>query len=91
MKPGRKLVEEGPSACSDAEILAILIGTGGRGYTALDCANHVLERYGTLANLMDQPLIGLTETRGVNTVKAIRIAAAFELAARIVKHLEHHG
>ena len=66
MKPGRKLVEEGPSACSDAEILAILIGTGGRGYTALDCANHVLERYGTLANLMDQPLIGLTETRGTS-------------------------
>jgi len=91
MKPGRKLVELGSSSCTDAEILAILIGAGGKGYTALDCANDILERHGTLANLMDKPLIGLTDTRGVNTVKAIRIAAAFELAARIVKHLENHG
>lgn len=88
VKPGRKFIEQGAAACTDAEILAILIGTGGKGYSALDCARDILDRYGTLANLMDKPLLGLTETRGVNTVKAIRIAAAFEVAARIVKHLE---
>ena len=88
MKPGRKFVVEGHSACSDAEILAILIGSGGRGYSALDCANSVIDKFGTLPALMDKPIKALTEIKGINTVKAIKIAAAFELACRIVAHLE---
>ena len=91
MKPGRKFIEAGPTACSDAEILAILIGSGGPGYSALDSANSVLERFGTLANVMDKPLRELAEIRGIGAVRAIRIAAAFELVCRIVQHLERNG
>ena len=91
MKPGRKFVEQGASRCSDADILAILIGTGGRGYSAEDLARELLERHGTLADLMDQPLRELASLRGIGPVKAIRIAAAYELAARLVRHLEQNG
>jgi len=91
LKPGRKFIEAGPTACSDAEILAILIGSGGPGYSALDSANSVLERFGTLANVMDKPLRELAEIRGIGAVRAIRIAAAFELVCRIVQHLERNG
>jgi hypothetical protein len=31
MKPGRTLLESGAASCSDAELLAILLGSGGRG------------------------------------------------------------
>lgn len=91
MKPGRKFVEEGPATCSDAELLAILIGSGGRGYSALDCANSIVDKFGALPALMDKPIKTLTEIKGINTVKAIKIAAAFELACRIVAHLERNG
>lgn len=91
LKPGRKFIEAGPEACSDAEILAILIGSGGPGYTALDCANAVLEKFGTLPGIMDKPVRDLAGIRGINTVKAIKIAAAFELTCRILGHLERNG
>lgn len=90
MKPGRKFVEAGASACSDAELLAILLGSGGPGYSALDCANSVLERFGTLASIMGKPLQDLAGIRGVGAVKAIRVAAAFEVSARILQHLERN-
>jgi DNA repair protein RadC len=88
MKPGRKLVELGSNECSDAEILAILIGSGGRHFSATDSARELLARYGNLVNLMGLPLDELAQTRGVKARRAIRIAAAFELARRIVQHLE---
>lgn len=40
---------------------------------------------------MDKPLRDLTEIQGISAVKAIKIAAAFELACRIVQHLERNG
>lgn len=88
MKPGRKLVELGSNKCSDADILAILIGSGGRQFSATDAAAELLERYGTLAGMMGRPLAELAQIRGVKARRAIRIAAAFELARRMVEHLE---
>ncbi len=88
MKPGRRLVDEGAACCTDAEILAILLGSGGRGYSALDTANQVLERYGTLASLMDRPLNELAAVRGIKAVRAIRLAAAYELCQRLLKELD---
>lgn len=90
MKPGRKLIEQGADRCTDQEILAILLGTGGPGYSAQDIAAQVLSQHGDLARLMDLPLRELAAVKGLGPVKAIRIAAAYELARRIVKHLEHH-
>jgi DNA repair protein RadC len=39
---------------------------------------------------MDRPLRELADVRGVGPVKALRIAGAFELACRVVKHLEQN-
>ena len=91
LKPGRKFIDAGAAACSDAEILAVLLGSGGPGYSALDCANAILDKFGTLPGIMDKPLRDLAEIRGVGAVKAIRIGAAFELVCRIVRHLERNG
>jgi len=55
VQPGRVLLEIGAGSCSDAQILAILLGSGGRGYSALDSANALLDKYGTLAGLMNRP------------------------------------
>jgi len=88
MKPGRKLIDQGASNCTDAEILAIILGSGGRGYSALDAARAVLDRYGTLSSLMDRPLSELAAIRGIKAVRAIRLAAAYELCQRLLKELD---
>ena len=84
-------MELGAPSCTDAEILAILIGSGGAGYSAEDVARAILDKFGALAGLMDRPLKELTEVRGIGPAKAIRIAAAYELTSRIIKHLENNG
>jgi DNA repair protein RadC len=85
VKPGRKLVEIGAASCTDAEILAILLGSGGRGYTALDAASALIERYGTLGSLMGRGLDEIAKVRGIKAVRAIRLAAAYELCQRVLQ------
>lgn len=87
MKPGRTLLEKGAGQCSDAEILAILLGSGGRGYSALDSANALLDKYGTLAGLMNRPLDEVAQIRGIKVVRAIRLAAAYEICQRLLKEI----
>ena len=43
----------GAERCSDAHLLAILLGSGWRRYSALDSANALLDKYGTLSGLMN--------------------------------------
>jgi DNA repair protein RadC len=87
MKPGRTLLESGAEHCSDAELLAILLGSGGRGYSALDSANALLDKYGTLAGLMNRPLDEIAQIRGIKVVRAIRLAAAYEICQRLLKEV----
>ena len=91
MKPGRRLVEEGAACCSEADLLAILIGSGGRGCSAEGIAQNLLERFGALSNLMGKPLSEIAAVRGIGAGKASRLAAAYELARRLVADMERNG
>ncbi len=83
--PGGKLRELGPKALSTSELIAILISTGYKGKSAEDVAEDLLLKFGSLENLSNLPLAKLLEVKGLGDVKIIRIAAAFELARRIVQ------
>lgn len=86
--PGGKLIEQGPSALTDEELLAILIGSGYRGRSAEDIAKELLDNYYSIAGLMGKKLSDLAKIKGLKDVKVVRIAAAFEIARRVVKALE---
>ena len=75
--------EEGAESLTDQELLAILISTGIKGKPAEKIAEEVLERFGSLERLANQPLEKFLEIKGLSDVKIIRIAAAFELARRL--------
>lgn len=81
--PGGKLREQGAASLTDAELLAILISTGIQGKPAEKIAEEVLDKFGSLEGLQNQPLERLLEIKGLSDVKIIRIAAAFELARRL--------
>ena len=85
--PGGKLRELGAEALSDAELLAILISTGIRGKPAEKIAEEVVERFGSLPEMANVPLERFLEIKGLSDVKIIRIAAAFEIARRLLRDL----
>ncbi|HDD35286.1 MAG TPA: hypothetical protein ENF30_00640 [Candidatus Desulfofervidus auxilii] len=85
--PGGKLRECGAESLSDTELLAILISTGIKGKSAEELAKEILEKFGSFKGMANQPLEKFLEIKGLGDVKIIRIAAAFEIARRIVKEV----
>jgi DNA repair protein RadC len=83
--PGGKLLHAGSDKLTDAELLSILIATGIKGKPAECIAEEIMERFGSFKGLANQPLEKLESLRGLGPVKTVRIAAAFEIARRIVK------
>ena len=88
--PGGKLREKGASTLTDAELLAILISTGIKDKSAEQIAQEILGKFNSFKGLANQPLKKLLAIKGLGDVKIIRIAAAFEIAKRIVKEIKNN-
>jgi len=71
----------GPSALSDAELLAIILKTGNKGENAIDMSNRLFSRHG-LGKLSGCSLAELQEINGIGNAKACQIMALFELGRR---------
>lgn len=82
-KPREKLISKGPSALSDAELLAILLNNGTKHKSAIELGREVLRAaYNNLAELGKLNIRQLKKLRGIGTAKAVTIVAAMELARR---------
>jgi len=88
--PGGKLREKGADVLTDVELLAILISTGIKNKSSEQIAQELLEKFNSFKGLANQPLKKLLSVKGLGDVKIIRIAAAFEIAKRIVKEIKDH-
>jgi DNA repair protein RadC len=82
-RPRERLYWKGPEALADAELLALQLGSGTRGKSAVDVAREMLASYGSLADLAACEVVELARQHGVGPVKAARLAAAFELTRRL--------
>ena len=85
--PGGKLRECGAETLSDIKLLTILISTSIKGKSAEELAKEILEKFGSFKGMANQPLEKFLEIKGLGDVKIIRIAAAFEIARRIIKEV----
>jgi DNA repair protein RadC len=82
-KPREKMMLKGKSALSDAELVAILIGSGSRNESAVALSKRILASVSNnLSSLGKQSLAQLMEFKGIGEAKAITIAAALELGRR---------
>ena len=84
MRPRERLAARGADALSDAELLAILIGSGRPGRSAVATAHDVLQKVGGMRGLAQVDPTRL-QVLGLGPASAIRVAAARELAHRTVK------
>lgn len=82
-RPREKLMRQGPEALSNAELLAILIGSGSTKESAVDLMKRVLGDCNNNLNTLGKMTIRqLCEYNGVGEAKAITILAACELGKR---------
>ena len=81
-RPRERLLEAGPQALSDGELLAVLFGTGTRGQSAGELARSLLAERGSLTALLGCAPLELARARGLGPARAARLAAALELGRR---------
>ena len=81
-RPRERLVRHGSETLTDGQLLAILLGTGFEGSTALDVGVALLERYDGLSGLSRRGVRELCAVPGVGPAKAARIKAALEVGKR---------
>ncbi|WP_136480183.1 RadC family protein [Cognatitamlana onchidii] len=82
-RPREKLLHKGKTALSDAELVAILIGSGNRKESAVGLSKRILASAGNnLGALGKQSIKQLMEFKGIGEAKAITIMAALELGRR---------
>lgn len=82
-KPREKLMLKGKTALSDAELVAILIGSGSRDESAVSLSKRILASVDNNLNALGKlSLKHLMEFKGIGEAKAISIIAALELGRR---------
>jgi DNA repair protein RadC len=82
-RPREKLLNNGKLALSNAELIAILLGSGNRDESAVDLAQRILnEANNNLIELSKFDISALKKFKGIGDAKAISIAAALELGKR---------
>jgi DNA repair protein RadC len=85
-RPRERLWSLGPAALTTAELLAIVLGTGGGGQDVLELARQLLDvGEGSLRRLAQRPSAELLQSPGIGLTKAARLIAAFELGSRAAR------
>ena len=82
-RPRERLVQKGVRALSDAELLAVLLGSGRAGTSAIDLAQQILQDLDGFSGIHREDISRLLEIKGVGLAKAARIKAAVEVAYRL--------
>ena len=83
-RPRERLLQLGPSALSNVELLAILLNTGLAGESVMDVAERLLREYGGFTGLMTMSADELARIKGLGPAKATKLKASMEIANRIL-------
>ena len=86
-RPRERLLANGADALRKSELIAILLRTGMKGVSAIQVAEDLLKRFGTLDNLSRATVAELRLTKGIGRDKAVTLVAAFTLARLMAKEI----
>lgn len=82
-RPRERLAKRGANSLKNAELLAILFRTGTRNLNAVELAETILSKFGSLRAMARAELKELQTHEGIGFAKAVEIQAAFELGQRL--------
>lgn len=84
-RPRERLINLGPAALADAELVALLLNTGIPGKNVLQLSQELLLLFGGLAGLLHASLDDLKRVKGLGgTAKRAKLAAVLELSRRVL-------
>ena len=81
-RPREKLLSQGAAALSDADLLAIFLGSGTRGRDVVATARALLAEHGPLRALLERPAASLAALPGLGPARACLLSGALELGHR---------
>ncbi len=84
-RPREKLISQGATSLSDAELLAIFIRTGIKGHTAVDISRALINKFGGLRKLLNAEAKELIKTSGIGVAKFAQLQAALEIGKRYLR------
>jgi DNA repair protein RadC len=91
-RPRERLTSLGAASLSAAELLAIILGSGTSGRSAITMAQDVLAHSGgSLRRIAQWPVASLTRLSGIGTARAVTIHAALELGKRLSAERRDEG
>jgi DNA repair protein RadC len=90
-RPREKLLRRGPSALTDAELLAIFLRTGTPGKSAVDLARDLLDHFGSLKALLSADQQQFCQGHGLGEAKYTQLQAVMEMAKRHFKEALQRG
>lgn len=82
-RPRERLINHGPKALSNVELLALLLKTGNKGISVIELAKRILFKLNNLKDLFNITVEELMTIEGVGIAKASTIVAAIELFKRL--------
>lgn len=81
-RPREKLLKFGAPHLTDAEILAIFLRTGTQAQSAIELARHLIQQFGTLAELLAAPKESVLACHGIGPAKYAQMLASLEMGTR---------
>ncbi len=84
-RPRERLLSAGSDSLSDAQLLAIILRTGGNGKSAIELAMELIKRYENLNGINDASIQEMLRIPGLGKAKIAQIKAAFELGRRLLR------
>lgn len=81
-RPREKLAEMGVAALSDAELLAILLGTGVRGKDVVTYARDLMAAYEGIGGLLTAPAEDLLQEQGMGPARVMQLQVVMEISRR---------
>ncbi|MBU2979833.1 DNA repair protein RadC [Alteromonas sp. C1M14] len=84
-RPREKLLTKGPQSLSDAEVLAVLFGNSAGGQGALMLANTLIDRFGSLRNIIHGTQAQLCDMPGLGENRYAQITVVWEIAKRVLE------
>ncbi len=88
-RPRERLLRYGAENLSDAQLIAIILRTGGSGRSVLALAMELLDTFKGLSNIENASLADLSSVKGLGPAKISQIRAAFALGKRLMSESAH--
>src|SRR5450830_605217 len=83
-RPRERLIQQGPQALSDAELLAVFLRVGVTGKSAVDLGRDMVKHFGSLQALFAATVRDFSSLHGLGAAKYAQLQAVLELARRVL-------